>query len=36
MYMIHLWNEHWRRNKIDKNKTYDSQCLYEVLKKKYL
>ena len=36
MYGIHLWNEIWRYNKIDKNGTYDEDSLYEELKKVYL
>jgi hypothetical protein len=36
MYTVHLWNEYWRRKNLDKNKTYDPKCIYEVLKKKYL
>jgi len=35
-YTIHLWNEMWRRYNLDKNKTYDPNCLFEKLKKKYL
>jgi len=35
-YTIHLWNEMWRRYNLDKNKTYDENCLFEKLKKKYL
>lgn len=33
MYCIHLWNEVWRRNGLDKNGTYDSSSLYETLKR---
>ena len=32
---IHLWNEIWRRNKIDKNDIFHSDSLYEVLKKNH-
>ena len=32
---IHLWNEIWRINNLDKNGTYDSNCFYELLKKKH-
>jgi len=35
-YSLHLWNEMWRRNNMDKNKTYSSTCYYEKLKRKYL
>ena len=35
-YTIHLWNEMWRRYNLDKNKTYEQNCLFEKLKKKYL
>lgn len=31
-YAIHLWNEMWRRKKLDKNAVYQSGCLYEKLK----
>ena len=34
-YFIHLWNEHWRRNDIDKETQYPENCLYEQLKKLY-
>ena len=33
---IHLWNELWRRSNQDKDKHYDTACLYEQLKKRYL
>ena len=33
---VHLWNEMWRRAGMDKNGSYDSACLYEKLKRKYL
>jgi len=32
---IHLWNEMWRRNKLDKNKTYHPDSIYEQFKKKH-
>jgi len=32
---IHLWNEIWRRNGIDKNGTYHEESLYERLKECY-
>lgn len=35
-YSIHLWNEMWRVAGQDKNATYDPNCLYERLKRKYL
>jgi hypothetical protein len=35
-YTIHLWNEMWRRYNLDKNKTYEQNCLFEKLKKEYL
>ena len=35
LYGIHLWNEVWRRNNIDKNKKYSDDCLFEQLKLKY-
>ena len=36
VYAVHLWNEMWRLNGIDKNSCYHPKCLYEKLKKKYL
>ena len=33
---IHLWNEMWRRSEADKNESYDPNCFYEKLKKRYL
>lgn len=33
---LHLWNEMWRRNGADKDRTYPQNCLYERLKRKYL
>ncbi|WYL93973.1 MAG: glycosyltransferase [Gloeotrichia echinulata IR180] len=35
-YAVHLWNEIWRQNNLDKNANYDKSCLYERLKTKYL
>lgn len=35
-YTLHLWNEMWRRFNFDKNRKYDTNCLYEKLKTKYL
>jgi len=35
-YAIHLWNEMWRRNDLDKNGTYSRICLLEELKRTYL
>ena len=34
-YAIHMWNEMWRRSSMDKNKKYNSSCLYERLKNRY-
>ena len=33
MVAIHLWNEIWRRNRLDKNGNFDPGCFYEKLKK---
>jgi len=35
-YAVHLWNEMWRRDGLDKDGVYRSDCLYENLKDKYL
>ena len=35
-YCVHMWNEMWRRHGADKKKTYNKNCLYEKLKKRYL
>lgn len=35
-YAVHLWNEIWRQNKLNKNGLYAKNCLYERLKAKYL
>lgn len=35
-FAIHLYNEMWRRNKMDKNKEYSGSSIYELLKRKYL
>jgi len=35
-YALHLWNEIWRQNNLDKNATYHTTCLYERLKRQYL
>ena len=35
-YGIHLWNEYWRNNNIDKNGEYHQDTLYEQLKRRYL
>jgi hypothetical protein len=35
-YGIHLWNEWWRRSKIDKEGSFDENSIYEILKAKYL
>lgn len=34
-YAVHLWNEMWRRNSLDKNKKYNDSSIYEKLKKIY-
>lgn len=34
-YAIHLWNEMWRVQELDKNKVYHPDSLFEKLKKKY-
>ncbi len=36
VYAVHLWNEIWRREKLDKNATYHPRCLYEKFKRMYL
>lgn len=33
---VHLWNEMWRENKIDKNAAFPKNSIYEQLKRKYL
>jgi hypothetical protein len=33
---VHLWNELWRREGLDKNATYAPGCIYERLKSAYL
>jgi hypothetical protein len=33
-YCIHLWNEVWRRNGIDKNSKFPEKCFFEILKSK--
>lgn len=35
-FTVHLWNEIWRRKGIDKNAQYDSLCVLEKLKSRYL
>lgn len=35
-YSLHLWNECWRRNNLDKNKSYHPDSIFEKLKKMYL
>jgi hypothetical protein len=35
-FALHLWNEMWRREKRDKDGMYDSRCLFERLKMRYL
>ena len=34
-YGVHLWNECWRNNNMDKNGSYPKNSLYEQLKRKY-
>ncbi|WP_414692987.1 hypothetical protein [Parapedobacter sp.] len=34
-YAIHLWNEMWIRNGLDKNAVYRDNCIYEELQKRY-
>ena len=34
-YGVHLWNEYWRNNNIDKNGSYPKNSLYEQLKRRY-
>jgi hypothetical protein len=34
-YAVHLWNEMWRANGVDKDGTFDPGCLYERLKTRY-
>lgn len=33
---VHLWNELWRRERLDKNATYAPGCIYERLKAAYM
>ena len=35
-YAVHMWNEMWRRDGFDKDQPYDTACLYERLKAKFL
>ena len=35
MICIHLWNEMWKINNINKNDIFDPESLYEILKKKH-
>ena len=35
-YAVHLWNEMWRRNSIDKDKDFHPNSYYEKLKRRYL
>ena len=32
---VHLWNEKWRRDGIDKEGTFPAECFYEKMKKKH-
>lgn len=34
-YAVHLWNEIWRQNGLDKNGRFDRRCLYERLRRRY-
>lgn len=34
-YCVHLWNEMWKRNNLDKNRKYHDQCFYEQIKRQY-
>ena len=34
-FCIHLWNEGWKQNKLDKNASYHPDSIYEQLKKKH-
>lgn len=36
VYAVHLWNELWRRNHVDKDAVYHPKSLYESFKRKYL
>jgi hypothetical protein len=33
---VHLWNEMWKRNDVDKQDEFPKECYYEELKEKYL
>jgi hypothetical protein len=33
---VHLWNEMWRRNGVDKDADFPQNCLYEQFKRRYL
>jgi len=35
-YAVHLWNEMWRQNNLDKDADYPQQSLFEQLKREYL
>ena len=35
-FAVHLWNELWRRDGIDKDAPHPASCLYEQLKRRYL
>jgi len=35
-FAVHLWNEMWRRQALDKNETYAASSLFEHLKRRYL
>jgi len=35
-YAVHLWNEMWRRDGVDKDASFPGSCIYEKLKRRYL
>jgi hypothetical protein len=35
-FAVHLWNELWRRAGADKDRSWDADCLYEQLRRRYL
>lgn len=36
VYAVHLWNEMWRLDNVDKNQDFHPDCFYETLKSRYL
>jgi hypothetical protein len=36
VFAVHMWNEMWRRNGVDKSSYFHPDCWYEKLKRKYL